>query len=98
MPTIEGLRKELAHMTVSTLPIPHDCTDGFLGAYWRRPHAYLDSNIRRAISVFSKLRNETEGLARLQADLESGRWQERNNALLSRDSLDLGYRLLITTP
>jgi len=37
------------------LPIPHDCTDRFLGAYWRRPHACLDLGARGAISTFSKL-------------------------------------------
>ena len=26
---------------VETMPITHDCRDGFLGAFWRRPSAYL---------------------------------------------------------
>jgi SAM-dependent methyltransferase len=95
MPAIEDLQKELCQVTVSTVPIPHDCTDGFLGAYWRRPHAYLDDNTRGAISAFSRLANEAEGLSRLQADLQSGLWQRRNKTLLSRDSIDLGYRLLV---
>src|ERR1700722_9325788 len=34
------------------VPIPHDCEDGFLAAYWRRPHAYLDERIRAGISTF----------------------------------------------
>jgi hypothetical protein len=29
------------------MPVPGDCTDGFLGAYWRRPQAYLDPAIRQ---------------------------------------------------
>ena len=32
--------------------IPHNCTDGFMGAYWRRPEAYLDQRVRSAISTF----------------------------------------------
>ena len=43
----------LAHLgpaNTESLPIPADCTDGFFGAYWRRPHAYLDSIVRGAIS------------------------------------------------
>ena len=28
--------------------------DGFLGAYWRRPHAYLDAGVRSAISTFAQ--------------------------------------------
>ena len=27
--------------TIDPVLIPHDCTDGFLGAWWRRPEAYL---------------------------------------------------------
>ena len=35
------------------VPIPHDCRDGFLMAYWRRPEAYLDPVVRANISVFA---------------------------------------------
>jgi hypothetical protein len=35
--------------------IPHDCADGFYGAFWRRPAAYLDPSIRAGISVFAAL-------------------------------------------
>jgi len=42
-PSIEDFRKVLGRVEVHPLPIPHDCVDGFLGAYWRRPHAYLDA-------------------------------------------------------
>ncbi|MEO8083157.1 MAG: DUF1801 domain-containing protein [Ardenticatenales bacterium] len=31
------------------VPVPHDCVDSLLGAYWRRPHAYLDAGVRSAI-------------------------------------------------
>ena len=41
---------------------PHDCTDGFLGAYWRRPHAYLDADVRGAMSTFTKLDTLEPGL------------------------------------
>jgi hypothetical protein len=34
------------------------------------------------------------GLARLAADLASGRWHDEHAELLSRDELDLGYRLV----
>ena len=77
--------------------IPHDCSDGFLGAYWRRPHAYLDSGVRAATSVFARLDAEAldHGLRLLEDDLSSGRWERRNGELLERESLDLGYRLLM---
>src|SRR5689334_16033942 len=35
---------------MTPVPVPHDCTDGFLCAYWRRPEAYLDDAARSAMS------------------------------------------------
>ena len=61
---------------MSSVPIPHDCTDGFLCAYWRRPEAYLDPAVRSAMSSFARLDAEA-GLSRLAADVSSGRWQAR---------------------
>ena len=78
------------------LPVPHDCADGFLGAYWRRPAAYLDGGLRRAISGFALLppAETAHGLARLEADLAGGEWERRFGALRERAALDLGYRLV----
>lgn len=79
------------------LPIPHDCTDGFYGAYWRRPEEYLDPAARAAISVFSRLGDDevTDATARLHDDLSSGRWHARHASLLDRPNLDLGYAILV---
>jgi SAM-dependent methyltransferase len=96
-PSLEELRRALGRIEVSTVPIPHDCVDGFLGAYWRRPHAYLDADIRRAISTFSKIRAPEPGLARLRCDLEDGTWNRRHRDLLSRPEIDLGYPLVVST-
>jgi SAM-dependent methyltransferase len=82
---------------VEVVPIPWDCRDGFFSAFWRRPEAYLDSAVRAGISTLAK-RSEDEladGLARLRADLDSGAWARRHADLLERDTLDLGYRLLV---
>ena len=95
-PSLEELRRELGPICVSEVPVPHDCTDGFLGAYWRRPAAYLDARARAAISSFSKLHDLEPGLHRLRSDLESGAWQRRNGHLLSQTCLDLGYRVVVT--
>jgi len=79
------------------VPIPHDCRDGFLMAYWRRPEAYLDPAVRANISVFSLLpAAEVEAMTtNLRADLDSGAWARRNAGLLELDALDLGYRVLV---
>jgi SAM-dependent methyltransferase len=80
-----------AHM--APVPIPQDCTDGLLCAYWRRPESYLDADIRSAMSSFARI-DAGAGLARLRADLSSGRWAERNRHLLALDTLELGYRIV----
>jgi hypothetical protein len=82
---------------VTTVPIPADCEDGFYGAWWRRPEAYLDPEVRAGISVLAGRTAEelAPGLERLRADLESGAWAERHADLLEREELDLGYRLLV---
>jgi SAM-dependent methyltransferase len=77
-------------------PIPHDCHDGFFGAWWRRPAAYLDPAVRDGISVFAAVGPEATAAAvdRLERDLRDGTWERRNADLLARDELDLGYRIV----
>jgi SAM-dependent methyltransferase len=77
------------------VPIPHDCSDGFLCAYWRRPEKYLDPGARAAISSFSYLGDVTARIARLAHDIEDGRWARRNAELLDKSEMDYGYRLVI---
>jgi SAM-dependent methyltransferase len=83
---------------VQAVPIPHDCRDGFLGAYWRRPRAYLDPAIRAGISTFHLPGAEAllGGLDELERDLETGRWLQLNQHILDHTEIDLGYRLLIS--
>jgi SAM-dependent methyltransferase len=80
------------------VPIPHDCEDGFLAAYWRRPEAYLDDCVRSGISTFYLPGADSllDGLDELAEDLRTGRWEARNHDILGLEELDLGYRLLVT--
>lgn len=94
-PAMSTLSRILGKVSVRTVPVPGDCVDGFLGAYWRRPHAYLDARIRSAMSGFVDLPALEEGLLRLHTDLASGCWQQRFRHLLDKDCIDIGYRLVI---
>lgn len=94
-PSLDAIARELGPLAVSPIPIPGDCIDGFLGAYWQRPHAYLDASVRGAISSFSRVPNVEDGLRRLERDLHSGAWHRAHAALLTNDTLDLGYRLVV---
>ena len=82
---------------IEPVPIPHDCRDGFMHAYWRRPRAYLDPRVRAGISVFRLLEPAEVADGRpLAADLDSGEWERRNGELLELEELDLGYRIVVT--
>ncbi len=93
-PSLERLEEALGPIELTEVPIPADCRDGFLGAYWKRPRAYLDPAVRASISTFSKIGDVTQRLARLENDIESGKWQQRYSSLHSVNELDLGYRLV----
>ena len=96
MPRITDYEAWLGPVEISALPIPHDCSDGFLCAYWRRPAAYLDPKIRAAMSSFWALDDISEGLKKLARDLDNGAWAQRYSDLLDLDECDLGYRLVTT--
>lgn len=95
-PSIEELTQILGPLRVIPVPIPHDCTDGFLCAYWRRPHAYLEEGVRSAISTFARVRDFEDGLRSLEKDLQSGEWEGRYSHLSNCESMDYGYRVVVT--
>ena len=97
MPTMADFERWLAPVSITPVPIPHDCTDGFLAAYWRRPAAYLEAKVRAAMSSFWAIGDLTEGLTRLEGDLESGAWARRHADLADLDALDCGYRLVVSS-
>jgi len=95
MPTLSELEQWLGPLQVTPVPIPHDCTDGFLYAYWKRPFAYLDTRLRAGSSSFWLIKGVEEGLEKLKRDLESGAWERRYADLLQQDEYEAGYRLVV---
>jgi SAM-dependent methyltransferase len=79
------------------VPVPWDCADGFLCAYWRQPERYLDEEVRRGISIFPALGPQVEErmVRALRADLQSGRWAAANRDIAGLAEADFGARLLI---
>jgi SAM-dependent methyltransferase len=94
------LERLLGPITVEPVPLPHDCRDGFYHAYWRRPHAYLDNEVRDNISVFRRLPSADvrDAVDRLRRDLADGTWEERHGGLRRRAELDLGLRIVVAEP
>lgn len=96
-PTVSQLAEALEATAVEIVLIPPDCVDGFTGAYWARPEAYLQASVRDAMSGFALLGEDVvaSGVARLRDDLAFGAWDERHGSLRRAGSFDLGYRLVI---
>jgi SAM-dependent methyltransferase len=96
-PSVEQLAEAIGGHLEPVL-IPWDCADGFFEAYWRRPESYLDDQVRRAVSIWTRVGPEAEQRAvnALRDDLSSGRWADRNRHLVALDAAELGLRLLVT--
>jgi SAM-dependent methyltransferase len=96
-PSLELVVEALDAHTVKTIPIPADCVDGFIMAFWRRPEAYLDPEVQAATSGFARLgaADRDPGLDRLRRDLADGSWHRRHAELLDLDEFDVGLRLVI---
>jgi SAM-dependent methyltransferase len=99
-PTPAQLLDVLGGGEIRSVPISHDCRDGFLGAYWRRPAEYLEPEVQQSISSLATLDPAVRerGLSALAGDLESGAWAARHSDLAGRTALDLGYRLVVGRP
>ncbi|OLF06068.1 SAM-dependent methyltransferase [Actinophytocola xinjiangensis] len=96
-PSASEIADELGARSVTVLPVPWDFVDGVFPAYWRRPEAYLDPQVRRSCSALAQTDPAavSRGLGRLRADLESGRWHEEHAALLALEEWDAGFRLVV---
>ena len=97
-PAPRDIGDRLGGARIDVVPVPPQCRDGFTLAYWQRPDAFLDSEIRKCCSSLAKLPEALveESMGRLAADLESGRWESRHSQLLNATSYDGGLRLVVT--
>jgi len=95
LPFTEVVR--LLDADVATLPMTRQFADGVLGAFWCRPHAYLDPAVRSHMSGFALLdRPLVEArMARLAEDLQDGTWERRHPELTRAATYDAGFRPLV---
>lgn len=84
--------------TVEIFPflLPHDLTDMFFVAGWRRPEIYLNPDVRAGISALALAdTNVVEmGVNLLEEDLNSGRWDAKYGEIRKLREIDAGYRFL----
>ena len=97
-PPLAVVAEALGGADAIPVPIPRDCSDGFLCAWWQRPLAYCEASVRANISSLAELDPAVaaELTGRLERDVADGSWATRNADLLAQDEADFGYRLLVT--
>ncbi len=78
-PSMETLTAGLGGATVHDIPIPNDCVDGFMEAFYAKPEAFLEPSVRASQSSWTFLAEgvETRIVQTLGGDLKSGEWDRR---------------------
>ncbi|BAZ10767.1 putative MerR-family transcriptional regulator [Calothrix sp. NIES-4071] len=76
--------------------LPHNLSDLFAAAGWRRPELYLKPEVRAGISSFAVCDQSIikSGIKSLAADLSNGTWNKKYQEILTQKELDVGYRFL----
>ena len=100
-PTVADVRAALGgSSTVTPVPIPLTCTDGFIEAFYGRPEALLDAAVRAAQSGWQLLPDAVvaAGLRHLADDLATGAWDARHGHLRSRPTYTGPLVLITATP
>jgi hypothetical protein len=87
-------------VTVSRVPIPLDCIDGFTEAFYGRPEQFLDPAVRQSQSAWGFIDADatSRAVAQLREDLESGEWDRRYGHLRSQPEFVGSLRPLRALP
>lgn len=96
-PKIRHVTSLLGGTTIVTpMPIPIDCADGFTEAFYARPERFLDEGVRKSQSgwIFLAPGVEPRAVAHLEADLGSGEWDRKYNALRTQPEFIGSLRLI----
>jgi ubiquinone/menaquinone biosynthesis C-methylase UbiE len=100
-PAISHIRRVLGGVsTVLEVPVPIDCVDGFIEAYYARPERFLDPDVRAAQSAWQRMDPAAidRAIERLRADLESGEWDRRYGKLREQPMFTGALRLVTALP
>ena len=100
-PKIEFILEILGgNCEVIEIPVPLDCTDGFQEAFYGRPEAFLEKEVRLSQSAWGFLPNgvEEKYVAALAVDLQSGAWDKKYGAFRTQPTFTCALRLIIARP
>ena len=84
---------------LEVVPVARETPDHTLLSFWAHPERVLDRDARAATSGFARQPPEVveRVVAAVEADLASGRWDERHGHLRALDQYDAGLRLLVAS-
>ncbi|HCS20860.1 MAG TPA: SAM-dependent methyltransferase [Bacteroidetes bacterium] len=100
-PTINFIENALGgNCEIVPIPIPLDCIDGFQEAFYGRPEAFLEKEVRLAQSAWGFLPEGVEDrlVSALKDDLESGAWDKKYGHFRSEATFTCALRLVISRP
>jgi SAM-dependent methyltransferase len=86
--------------TVTPIPVPPDCLDGFTEAYYAQPERFLDPAVRQSQSAWGFVSAEAteRAVTALRSDLESGEWDRRYGEFRTRPEFVGALRLITARP
>jgi SAM-dependent methyltransferase len=99
-PAVSGIAAAIGRTTVTEVPIPIDCVDGFTEAFYARPEEFLDPRVRAAQSAWGFVTPEAthRAVEKLRADLASGAWQRAYGYWRTQPQFVGSLRLLVGYP
>jgi len=100
-PTIDFIKNSLGgHCKVIPVPIPLDCKDGFQEAFYGRPEAFLEPQIRMSQSAWGFIPEDQqeEMVARLRTDLQNGSWDKKYGHFRTQEFFTGALKLIVSTP
>ncbi len=98
-PTIDFIKNSLGgNCEVVEIPIPLNCIDGFQEAFYGRPEAFLEKEVRLSQSAWGFLSEEVQNrlVKTLKDDLQSGEWDKKYAHYRTQPFFTCALRLIIS--
>jgi SAM-dependent methyltransferase len=100
-PTIDFIKTALGgHCEVQKIPIPLNCIDGFQEAFYGRPEAFLNKQVRQSQSAWGFIAPalEEKYVKDFAEELASGEWDRKYGHYRTQESFTCALRLIVATP
>lgn len=98
-PKISAIDKALGgNCEIIKIPISLDCVDGFQEAFYGRPEAFLDEEVRQSQSAWGFLDENLKKVLvkRLKDDLQSGEWDRKYGHYRTQPFFSCALRLIVS--